>query len=98
MSLKVFCGFILKAYFHCRRYTKFYGTLGDAASSMAHDGILGNVNMIASTVRMSIYFQFLPIQVTECFSNILKLEHAEWESEIEAWQRPIIEDKRFPEW
>ncbi|KAJ0087545.1 hypothetical protein Patl1_07696 [Pistacia atlantica] len=26
------------------------------------------------------------------------LEHAQWESEIEAWQRPIIADKRFPEW
>ncbi|XP_074294419.1 uncharacterized protein LOC141622273 [Silene latifolia] len=24
--------------------------------------------------------------------------HAQWESEIEAWQRPILEDKRFPEW
>ncbi|XP_044480354.1 non-lysosomal glucosylceramidase-like isoform X3 [Mangifera indica] len=48
-----------------RRYTKFYGTFGDAAQSMAHDAIL---------------------------------EHAQWESEIEAWQRPIIEDKRFPEW
>lgn len=47
---------------------------------------------------MSIYFQFLPIQLTECFSNELELEHAQWESEIEAWQRPIIEDKRFPEW
>ncbi|XP_028063644.1 non-lysosomal glucosylceramidase-like isoform X3 [Camellia sinensis] len=26
------------------------------------------------------------------------LEHAQWESQIEAWQKPIIEDKRFPEW
>ncbi|KAF5177277.1 Non-lysosomal glucosylceramidase [Thalictrum thalictroides] len=26
------------------------------------------------------------------------LEHGHWESEIEAWQRPILEDKRFPEW
>ncbi|CAM8914689.1 unnamed protein product [Rhodiola kirilowii] len=25
-------------------------------------------------------------------------EHANWESEIDAWQRPILEDKRFPEW
>ncbi|KAJ0025811.1 hypothetical protein Pint_07568 [Pistacia integerrima] len=48
-----------------RRYTKFYGTLGDSAPNMAHDAIL---------------------------------EHAQWESEIEAWQRPIIADKRFPEW
>jgi non-lysosomal glucosylceramidase len=25
-------------------------------------------------------------------------EHGLWESEIEAWQRPILEDKRLPEW
>lgn len=28
----------------------------------------------------------------------LKLEHTSWESQIEAWQRPILEDKRLPEW
>lgn len=48
-----------------RRYTKFYGTLGNAASEIAHDTILG---------------------------------HGDWESQIEAWQRPILEDKRLPEW
>ncbi|KAJ9159051.1 hypothetical protein P3X46_024582 [Hevea brasiliensis] len=26
------------------------------------------------------------------------LEHGLWESQIEAWQRPILEDKRLPEW
>ncbi|XP_038681932.1 non-lysosomal glucosylceramidase isoform X2 [Tripterygium wilfordii] len=26
------------------------------------------------------------------------LEHGDWEAQIEAWQRPIIEDKRLPEW
>nr|XP_048335999.1 non-lysosomal glucosylceramidase isoform X1 [Ziziphus jujuba var. spinosa] len=26
------------------------------------------------------------------------LEHGKWESEIEAWQRPILQDKRLPEW
>ncbi|KAM7251478.1 hypothetical protein ACFE04_023361 [Oxalis oulophora] len=50
--------------FH-KRYTKFYGTYGNAASKMAHDAIL------------------------EC-------KH--WESQIEAWQRPILDDKRLPEW
>ncbi|CAH9081671.1 unnamed protein product [Cuscuta epithymum] len=25
-------------------------------------------------------------------------EHTHWESQIEAWQNPILEDKRFPEW
>ncbi|CAK7357173.1 unnamed protein product [Dovyalis caffra] len=48
-----------------RRYTKFYGTLGDAAANIAHDAILG---------------------------------HGLWESQIEAWQKPILEDKRLPEW
>ncbi|KAL9390761.1 hypothetical protein Peur_014681 [Populus x canadensis] len=48
-----------------RRYTKFYGTHGDAAANIAHDAILG---------------------------------HGHWDSQIEAWQRPILEDKRLPEW
>ncbi|MCL7027721.1 hypothetical protein MKW94_016921 [Papaver nudicaule] len=26
------------------------------------------------------------------------LEHHQWESQIEKWQRPILEDKRLPEW
>lgn len=26
------------------------------------------------------------------------LEHAHWESQIESWQRPILEDKTLPEW
>lgn len=25
-------------------------------------------------------------------------EHQSWESQIEEWQRPILQDKRFPEW
>ncbi|KAF6159696.1 hypothetical protein GIB67_029954 [Kingdonia uniflora] len=48
-----------------RRYTKFYGTNGDAAENLARDAIL---------------------------------EHGEWESQIETWQKPVLEDKRFPEW
>ncbi|PRQ21613.1 putative glucosylceramidase [Rosa chinensis] len=48
-----------------RRYTKFYGTHGNAAANIAHDAIL---------------------------------EHHNWESQVEAWQRPILEDKRLPEW
>ncbi|KAM0977475.1 hypothetical protein ACFX13_020580 [Malus domestica] len=48
-----------------RRYTKFYGTHGEAAANIAHDAIL---------------------------------EHRHWESQIEAWQRPVLEDKRLPEW
>ncbi|MCL7033877.1 hypothetical protein MKW94_008196 [Papaver nudicaule] len=47
-----------------RQYTKYYGTHGNAASSIAHDAIL---------------------------------EHGHWESQIEKWQRPILEDKRLPE-
>ncbi|XP_023530160.1 non-lysosomal glucosylceramidase isoform X1 [Cucurbita pepo subsp. pepo] len=26
------------------------------------------------------------------------LEHRHWESQIDAWQRPVLEDKRFPKW
>ncbi|KAE8022276.1 hypothetical protein FH972_008088 [Carpinus fangiana] len=48
-----------------RRYSRFYGTHGDAAASIVRDAIL---------------------------------EHSHWESQIEAWQRPILEDKRLPEW
>ncbi|CAN1855262.1 Non-lysosomal glucosylceramidase [Linum perenne] len=52
-----------KSYY--RRYTKFYGSLGDAAVKLSRDAIL---------------------------------EHADWEAQIEAWQKPILEDKRLPEW
>ncbi|XP_027330860.1 non-lysosomal glucosylceramidase isoform X2 [Abrus precatorius] len=48
-----------------RRYTKFYGTNGNAAADIAHDAII---------------------------------EHCQWETQIEDWQRPILEDKRLPEW
>ncbi|CAK9165385.1 unnamed protein product [Ilex paraguariensis] len=48
-----------------RRYTRFYGTNGDAAANIVHDAIF---------------------------------EHGQWESQIDAWQRPILEDKRLPEW
>lgn len=48
-----------------RRYTKFYGTDGDAAARLAHDAITG---------------------------------HRLWESQIEEWQRPILQDKNLPEW
>ncbi|TYJ03729.1 hypothetical protein E1A91_A12G047700v1 [Gossypium mustelinum] len=47
-----------------RRYTKFYGSNGDAAANIAHDAIL---------------------------------EHNSWESQIETWQRPVLQDKRLPE-
>ncbi|XP_021730071.1 non-lysosomal glucosylceramidase-like [Chenopodium quinoa] len=47
------------------RYTKFYGTSGNAAADIAHDAIVDNQR---------------------------------WEFQIEAWQRLILEDKRFPEW
>lgn len=32
----------LLRYFMNRRYTKFYGTHGNAAANIAHDAILGN--------------------------------------------------------
>lgn len=33
-----------------------------------------------------------------CESFLEKTEHRKWESQIEAWQTPILQDKRFPEW
>lgn len=30
--------------------------------------------------------------------NLKIIEHGKWEAQIEAWQRPIVEDKRLPEW
>ncbi|XP_052205754.1 uncharacterized protein LOC127810359 isoform X2 [Diospyros lotus] len=56
--------FMSKKAYH-RRYTKFYGTHGNAAANIARDAIL---------------------------------DHNIWESQIEAWQRPILEDTRLPEW
>lgn len=29
---------------------------------------------------------------------ICDIEHCQWEAQIDDWQRPILEDKRFPEW
>lgn len=34
--------YVVKENFLCRRYTKFYGNLGDAAADIARDAILGN--------------------------------------------------------
>ncbi|XVE55016.1 hypothetical protein DITRI_Ditri03aG0127100 [Diplodiscus trichospermus] len=48
-----------------KRYTKYYGTSGEAAINIARDAIS---------------------------------EHSTWESQIESWQRPILEDKRLPDW
>ena len=28
----------------------------------------------------------------------LDVEHMDWEAKIEEWQRPILQDKRLPEW
>ncbi|XP_024524629.1 non-lysosomal glucosylceramidase isoform X2 [Selaginella moellendorffii] len=48
-----------------RRYTKFYGKSGNAASKLVHDAILN---------------------------------YKRWESEIHAWQEPILNDHSLPEW
>ncbi|PKA57172.1 hypothetical protein AXF42_Ash002476 [Apostasia shenzhenica] len=48
-----------------RRYTKFYGTDGEAAASLVHDAIM---------------------------------DYELWESQIEEWQRPILQNKELPEW
>lgn len=31
-------------------------------------------------------------------SFAFKTENAKWESQIEAWQKPTLEDKTLPEW
>ncbi|KAA8546212.1 hypothetical protein F0562_003049 [Nyssa sinensis] len=58
-----------------RRYTKFYGTYGEAAANIAHDAILGKVR-----------------HGFNCYSVDIKVMN------IEAWQKPTLEDKRLPEW
>lgn len=50
---------------YLRRYTKFYGTNGDASARLVHDAIIG---------------------------------HESWESQIEEWQNPTLQDKNLPEW
>ncbi|KAI3856251.1 hypothetical protein MKX03_036375 [Papaver bracteatum] len=50
---------------YLRRYTRFYGSHGNASANIARDAIL---------------------------------EHHQWEKQIEAWQRPILQDRRLPEW
>lgn len=37
-----------------RRYTKFYGTNGDAAARIAHDAILGNVHSVLFMLNSSL--------------------------------------------
>ncbi|VAI88493.1 unnamed protein product [Triticum turgidum subsp. durum] len=34
----------------------------------------------------------------ESLAHDALLEHMDWESKIEEWQRPILQDKRLPEW
>ena len=45
--------------FTYRRYTKFYGTHGDAAAKIAHDAILGNLLCFLSTLVGSVSIFFL---------------------------------------
>lgn len=48
-----------------RRYTKFYGADGNAATNLVRDALI---------------------------------EHRNWESAIESWQRPILQDDKLPVW
>ncbi|KAF6159699.1 hypothetical protein GIB67_029957 [Kingdonia uniflora] len=90
-----------------RRYTQFYGTHGSAAENLAHDAIL---EPIRSCRRLK-GFTFLPatafVVVGQLntsniyafyFISFCEIEYGHWESQIEAWQKPILNDKRFPEW
>ncbi|WVZ95476.1 hypothetical protein U9M48_041237 [Paspalum notatum var. saurae] len=47
------------------------------------------------------YTKFYGIDADAAAENLAHdalLEHMNWESQIEEWQRPILEDKRLPEW
>lgn len=44
-------------FFINRRYTKFYGTQGDAAAKIAHDAILGEVQVQVCTLSVDNLFQ-----------------------------------------
>ncbi|KAF7096293.1 hypothetical protein CFC21_098260 [Triticum aestivum] len=47
------------------------------------------------------YTKFLGLDrdsAAEQLAHDALLEHMEWESKIDEWQRPILQDKRLPEW
>lgn len=96
--------------FAIRRYTEFYGTHGNMASSIAHDAIVGKLSTTSFIILHSKkFFEGKNVKRIRLmclyfltFSHLLlyqqTIERFRWESEIEAWQRPILEDKRLPEW
>uniref|UniRef100_A0A8C9VF78 Non-lysosomal glucosylceramidase n=1 Tax=Scleropages formosus TaxID=113540 RepID=A0A8C9VF78_SCLFO len=55
----------LYVYVCYRRYTRFFGSQGDSASSLCHYGLT---------------------------------HYQDWETRIEAWQTPILEDSSLPSW
>ncbi|KAE9446826.1 hypothetical protein C3L33_21281, partial [Rhododendron williamsianum] len=79
------------------------GTHGDAAANIAHDAILGTVfwpfYVLASKQSLLFNDQFVSTFKFLIFC-LFPLKHRAntWESHIEAWQKPILEDKRLPEW
>lgn len=42
-----------------RRYTKFYGTDGDAAATLAHDAILGIIHFLTMTLLNALLSYFI---------------------------------------
>lgn len=114
----------LQGLFCNRRYTKFYGSHGDAAEKIVHDAILGNCLNICYRFRDSHhiipnlinggfrywsswkcvilvsphFWKVAYISKFSFFVSFWNLEHSNWESQIESWQQPILEDKRLPEW
>lgn len=65
---------------------------GNKALLLTH---VGSLMLGVSLFSYMCYFTLTPLFLFNSFSNI---EHGHWESQIDAWQRPILEDKRLPEW
>ncbi|KAL5713234.1 glucosylceramidase [Ranunculus cassubicifolius] len=58
------------------------------------------VKFTTGKVYLRRYTSFYGVQgyAAENLARDAIFEHGHWESEIEAWQKPIVEDKRLPEW
>ncbi|XP_047050557.1 non-lysosomal glucosylceramidase-like [Lolium rigidum] len=48
--------------------------------------------------RYTKFYGFNRDAAAESLAHDALLEHMDWESKIEEWQRPILQDKRLPEW
>ncbi|KAL5789347.1 hypothetical protein ACOSQ2_004235 [Xanthoceras sorbifolium] len=74
------------------------GAIGTVTFSLAWD--CPEVNFVSGKTYYRRYVKFYGAHgdAAADIAHDAILEHAKWESQIEAWQRPILEDKRLPEW